>query len=55
MAQESLQIQNVENVGKDSIMLIRFINAYDGKPAVLKVVKNNSSWLVDLKFTFTGN
>ena len=55
MAQESLQIQNVENVGKDSVMLIRFINAYDGKPAILKVVKNNNSWLVDLKFTFTGN
>lgn len=55
MAQASLQIQNVENVVKDSIMLIRLINAYDGKPAILKVVKNNNSWLVDLKYTFAGN
>lgn len=54
MAQASLQIQQVENLVKDSVMMIHFTNAYDGKPAVLKVVKNNGSWLVDLKYTFTG-
>ena len=55
MAQASLQIQNVEDVVKDSMILIRLINAYDGKPAVLKVIKNNNNWLVDLKHTFSGN
>jgi hypothetical protein len=54
MSQESLKIQHVENLVKDSVMIIHFINAYDGKPAVLKVVKNNDSWLVDLKYTFAG-
>ncbi len=55
MAAASLQIQHVENMAKDSSMLIHLLNAYDGKPAVLKVVKNNNSWLVDLKYTFAEN
>jgi hypothetical protein len=55
MAQASLQIQRVENSVKDSSLLIRLTNAYNGKPAVLKVVKSNDSWLVDLKYTFAGN
>lgn len=54
MAQASMQIQKVENTVKDSLMLIHFTNAYDGKPAVLKVIKNSGSWLIDLAYTFSG-
>lgn len=52
MAQASLQIQQVENGSKDSTVLIHFTNVYDGKPAVIKVVRSNGGWLVDLAYMF---
>ncbi len=55
LKQSSITILTNENVIKDSLTIINFINSYDQKPAVLKVVKQNGSWLVDLKYTFTGN
>lgn len=55
LAQSSLQILDVQDVVKDSITIIQFINSYDKRPAILKVVKYNGAWLVDLKYTFSGN
>lgn len=55
LKQSSITVLNNEEVIKDSINIIKFINTYDNKPAVLKVVKQNKSWVIDLKYTFSGN
>jgi len=55
LAQSSITILANEDVVRDSMTIINFINSYDHKPAVLKVVKHNGTWLVDLKYTFSGN
>ncbi len=47
----SININNVQNMG-DSVTIIHFFNNYTNKPALLKVVKQNTTWLVDLKYTF---
>ena len=50
----SIVINQVENIS-DSITIINFLNSYDNKPAVLKVVKYQGQWMTDLKYTFSGN
>jgi hypothetical protein len=55
LKQSSITILTTEEVVKDSVTIIRFINSYDSKPAILKVVKQNGNWLIDLKYTFSGN
>jgi len=55
LKQSSITILTSEEVVKDSVTIINFINTYDNKPAVLKVIKQNGSWLIDLKYTFSGN
>ncbi len=55
LKQSSITILTNEDVVKDSLTIINFINSYDQKPAVLKVIKKNGNWLVDLKYTFSGN
>ena len=55
LKQSSITILTNEEVVKDSLTIINFINSYDQKPAVLKVVKQNGTWLIDLKYTFSGN
>jgi len=37
----------------DSVSIIHFSNSYKNQPQVLKVLKNDSEWLVDFKYTFT--
>lgn len=55
LKQSSITILTNEDVVKDSLTIINFINSYDQKPAVLKVVRQNGNWLIDLKYTFSGN
>jgi len=55
LKQSSITILSKEEVLKDSITIINFINSYNNKPAVLKVVQKNGAWLIDLKYTFSGN
>jgi len=50
----SIVINEVDNVS-DSVTIINFLNSYDNKPAVLKVVNRGGEWLTDLKYTFSGN
>jgi hypothetical protein len=53
LSQASIQIINITNSSQDSSTVINFVNAYDGKPANLKVIKYQGNWLVDLKSMFT--
>jgi len=39
----------------DSVTIISYSNTYKNKPSKLKMVKKNNEWLVDFKYTFTGN
>lgn len=50
----SIQINQIDNPS-DTVTIINFLNSYDNKPAVLKVIKHNGQWLTDLKYTFSGN
>ena len=50
----SIVINEIENAS-DTVTIINFLNSYDNKPAVLKVVNRNGEWLTDLKYTFSGN
>ena len=50
----SIVINEVDNVS-DSVTIINFLNSYDNKPAVLKVVYRDGVWQTDLKYTFSGN
>jgi hypothetical protein len=50
----SIVINSVDEFA-DTAAIINFLNSYDGKSAVLKVVKVDGQWLTDLKYTFSGN
>jgi hypothetical protein len=50
----SIVINEIDNVS-DSVTIINFLNSYDNRPAVLKVVLVNGEWMTDLKYTFSGN
>ncbi|MEO6289944.1 MAG: hypothetical protein ABIO76_08495 [Ginsengibacter sp.] len=39
----------------DSVTIISYSNTYKMKPSSLKLVKHDKEWLVDFKYTFTGN
>ena len=39
----------------DSVTIISYSNTYKNKPSKLKMVRRNNEWLVDFKYTFTGN
>jgi hypothetical protein len=39
----------------DSVTIISYSNTYKNQPSKLKMVKKNNEWLVDFKYTFTGN
>ncbi len=39
----------------DSVTIISYSNTYKKKPSKLKMVRQNNEWLVDFKYTFTGN
>ncbi|MEP7252091.1 MAG: hypothetical protein ABI683_06915 [Ginsengibacter sp.] len=39
----------------DSVTIITYSNTYKNKSSKLKMVRKNNEWLVDFKYTFTGN
>ena len=39
----------------DYVTIITYSNTYKNQPSKLKMVKKNNEWLVDFKYTFTGN
>lgn len=39
----------------DSTTIINYSNSYMNKPMEIKTVKNNKEWLVDFKYTYSGN
>ena len=39
----------------DSVNIIYYTNTYKNKPTKLKMVKRQKEWLVDFKYTFSGN
>ena len=39
----------------DSVTIISYSNTYKNKPSKLKLVRRSNEWLVDFKYTFTGN
>lgn len=39
----------------DSVDIIYYSNTYKNKPSKLKMIKHNSEWLVDFKYTFADN
>ncbi|MEO8567983.1 MAG: hypothetical protein ABI419_02565 [Ginsengibacter sp.] len=39
----------------DSVTIISYSNTYKMKPSKLKMVRQKNEWLVDFKYTFTGN
>ncbi len=39
----------------DSVSIITYSNTYKNQPSKLRMVKKNNEWLVDFKYTFTGN
>jgi hypothetical protein len=51
----SINIIEIEDVVADSVTLIKFSNSYKNRPQKLKVVKFKGDWLVDFKYTFSGN
>lgn len=51
----SINISEVSDVKPDSITIIQFSNSYRKVPQVIKVVKYKGEWLVDFKYTFSGN
>lgn len=50
----SIVINEIDNVS-DTVTIINFLNSYDNKTAVLKVVNRGGDWQADLKYTFSGN
>ena len=50
----SLNINEVAEVS-DSITVINYNNSYKKRAQKVKVVKVNGEWLVDFKYTFSGN
>lgn len=51
----SINISEVNDVVPDSITIINFSNSYKKVPQKIKVVKYNDTWVVDFKYTFSGN
>ena len=51
----SINISEVSDVVPDSVTIINFSNSYKKVPQKLKVVKYKGEWLVDFKYTFSGN
>src|SRR6476620_10989888 len=39
----------------DSVTIITYSNTYKNQPSKLKMVKKNNEWLVDFKYSFSGD
>ena len=48
-------IINEDAALNDTIHIINYKNSYDQFPRKVKVVQRNGKWLVDFKYTFSGN
>jgi hypothetical protein len=53
-SQASININEVADVS-DSVTVINYSNSYKKRSQKVKVVKHNGEWLVDFKYTFSGN
>ena len=51
----SINIKEVEDVVADSVTIISYSNSYRNRPQKIKVVKHKGEWVVDFKYTFSGN
>jgi hypothetical protein len=51
----SININEVSDVVPDSVTIISYSNSYRNRPQKVKVVKHNGEWVVDFKYTFSGN
>lgn len=51
----SINILEVADVIADSLTVINYSNSYRNRPQKIKVVKYNGEWMVDFKYTFSGN
>ena len=47
-------IDSAQNIS-DSVSIINYSNTYKKQPSKIKLIKKNNEWLVDFKYTFTGN
>ena len=47
-------IDSIQKIS-DSVTIINFSNTYKKSPAKIKLIRKNNEWLVDFKFTFSGN
>jgi hypothetical protein len=55
MRNSNINIHEVAVVAKDSLSIVNYSNSYSNKPFKVKVLKQNGDWLIDLKYTFSGN
>ncbi len=46
-------IDSIQNIS-DTVTIINYANTFKKTPAKIKLVKINSGWLVDFKYTFSG-
>lgn len=51
----SINIIEINEIVPDSVTIIHFSNSYKKVPQKLKVIKFKDEWLVDFKYTFSGN
>ncbi len=47
-------IDSIQNIS-DSVTIINYSNTFKKKPTKIKLVKIDNEWMVDFKFTFSGN
>lgn len=47
-------IDSTQNIS-DSVSIINYSNTYKKEPSKIRLVKKNNEWLVDFKYTFSGN
>jgi hypothetical protein len=50
----NILIDSIQKIS-DSVTIITYSNTYKNRPEKLKMVKKNNEWLVDFKYSFTGN
>ena len=49
-----IDADGIENIS-DSVTIIHYSNTYMKKPSKIKMVRIHGEWLVDFKYTFSGN
>jgi hypothetical protein len=54
LSQASININEVADVS-DSVTVINYSNSFKKRSQNVKVVKHKGDWLVDFKYTFSGN